>query len=92
MHPFLILPSCILNQLKLFRKLLGYVIVQTGTNLLTERHATGDDLVPVGFGQLVEVCPTDAILQQTEHESGIEVIACTNGAHGLQRCYRIILL
>ena len=72
------------------RKLLGYVIIQADTNFATEGHTTGNNLIPIFFGQFIKIGSADAILQYAIHQTGIEVIARPDGAHRLQRRYFVI--
>ena len=57
----------------------------------TERHAVADDVVPIGFGQAVQVRTADTVPQQTVHHPGIEVVARPDGAHRLNRRNRVAL-
>lgn len=48
----------------------------------TEAEAAVDDGVPIALGEVVEVVATDAVLDDTVEDAGIEVVACSDGADG----------
>lgn len=41
-----------------------------------------DDGVPIALGKVIEVVATDAVLDDTVEDAGIEVVSCSDGADG----------
>ena len=57
----------------------------------TESEAATDDVVPVALSEAIEVIATNAVAYNTIEDTGIEIIASTDSAHGNDRLYRIAL-
>ena len=64
---------------------LVHIVIDALADLLGELLGKENKLTPGGRGEGRELTGCDAFVQQSVQETGIEVVAGTDGAHGLDR-------
>ena len=69
---------------------LVYIVIDALADLLGELLGKDNKLAPGGRGEGRELTWRDALVQQSVQETGIEVVAGTDGAHGLDRGNRYL--
>ena len=76
----------------LLSKLLRHIIVYPGAAIRRERRCTLYQLRPLAVCQpSLEVCTADVMAKHGADESGVEVVAGADGAHGRRLRHRILL-
>ena len=69
---------------------LVHIVIDALADLLGELLSKENKLAPGGRGEGRELAWRDALVQQSVQETGIEVVAGTDGAHGLDRGNRYL--
>jgi hypothetical protein len=72
-------------------KFTGDGVIETHADIGREVCAATDNVVPIALGQCGEVIATDTITKESEEDTSIEIVACTNGTYGGEGCYTIVL-
>lgn len=69
---------------------LVYIVIDALTDLLGELLSKENKFAPDGRGEGRELASCDTFVQQSVQETGVEVVAGTDGAHGLDRGNRYL--
>jgi hypothetical protein len=61
------------------------------TGVSAELETATDNLIPITLCQMRKVITVNTIFDETKKDTGVEVVACADSAHSLNRLYGIVL-